>query len=47
MEEIIIPENIVKEEFYKSTEKAHAIACVMGIILNVGWFISDYFVLPQ
>lgn len=47
MEEIIIPENIVKEEFYKSTEKAHVIACVMGIILNIGWFISDYFVLPQ
>jgi sigma-B regulation protein RsbU (phosphoserine phosphatase) len=47
MEEIIIPESIVKEEFYKSTEKAHIIACWIGIVLNIGWFISDYFVLPQ
>lgn len=46
IEETSIPESIVKEEFYKSTEKAHVIACWVGIILNLAWFASDYFVLP-
>ncbi len=35
-------ENQVKEEFYKSTEKAHIIACWVGIALNLVWFIGDY-----
>jgi serine phosphatase RsbU (regulator of sigma subunit) len=46
MEETSIPESLVKEEFYKSTEKAHVIACWIGIILNLAWFVSDYLVLP-
>lgn len=41
-----IPESLVKEEFYKSTEKAHVIACWIGVILNLAWFVSDYYVLP-
>jgi serine phosphatase RsbU (regulator of sigma subunit) len=47
MIETTIPESAVKEEFYRSTEKAHVIACWVGIILNLVWFISDYFVLPD
>lgn len=47
MEETIILESKVKEEFYKSTEKAHVIACWVGIILNLIWFVNDYYVLPQ
>ncbi len=37
----------VNAEFYKSTEKFHFVTCWVGIILNVVWFISDYFVLPD
>lgn len=47
MLEILVSESAVKEEFYKSTEKAHIVACWVGIILNLFWFISDYFVLPE
>jgi serine phosphatase RsbU (regulator of sigma subunit) len=42
-----IDENDVKQAFYKSTEKAHVIACWIGIVLNLAWFASDYFVLPN
>ncbi len=45
-EEAINP-NLVKSEFYKNTEKFHIIACWVGIILNLVWFASDYFVLPD
>lgn len=45
-EEQIDPE-LVKSEFYKNTEKFHVIACWVGIILNLVWFASDYFVLPD
>lgn len=41
-----VPESIVKQEFYKSTEKAHVIACWVGIVLNMAWFVSDFFVIP-
>jgi sigma-B regulation protein RsbU (phosphoserine phosphatase) len=47
MIETAIPESEVKDEFYRSTEKAHIIACWVGIVLNLIWFISDYFVLPN
>jgi len=47
MHRLTIPINEVKQEFYKSTEKAHIIACWVGIVLNIGWFVSDYFVLPS
>ena len=47
MELTTIPEIEVKQAFYKSTEKAHVIACWVGIVLNLAWFASDYFVLPN
>lgn len=47
MQEITLPESIVKQEFYRTTEKFHAIACWIGIVLNIAWFASDYFVLPE
>lgn len=47
MLEIQISESAVKEEFYKSTEKAHIIACWVGILLNLFWFVSDFFLLPE
>jgi phosphoserine phosphatase RsbU/P len=46
VEEAIDPV-LVKSEFYKNTEKFHIIACWVGIILNLVWFVSDYFVLPD
>ena len=39
---IAIPESIVKEEFYKSTEKAHVLVSWIGIALNLVWFLGDY-----
>ncbi len=47
MEETTVPENIVKQEFYRSTEKFHVIACWVGMALNIVWFLSDYFVIPH
>ena len=37
-----ITENQVKEEFYKSTEKAHVLVSWIGIALNLVWFLGDY-----
>ena len=37
-----IPEQLVKEEFYRSTVKSHVIACWIGIALNLVWFLGDY-----
>ncbi len=45
MPNTIIPERIIKHEFYKSTEKFHVIATWVGLIFNVLWLISDYFIL--
>jgi sigma-B regulation protein RsbU (phosphoserine phosphatase) len=42
MEETTVPESIVKQEFYKSTEKSQAMACWIGIVLNLVWFLGDY-----
>ncbi len=47
MTEVNISETEVKKAFYKSTEKAHVITCWVGIVLNLVWFVSDYFVLPD
>lgn len=47
MIETSIPESEIKAEFNRSTEKAHIIACWIGIALNLLWFASDYFVLPD
>ncbi len=45
MEETTIPESVVKQEFYKSTEKFHIIATWVGLALNIIWSVSDYFVI--
>jgi phosphoserine phosphatase RsbU/P len=47
MQEISIPDNVIKDEFNLSTEKFHVIACWVGMSLNLIWFISDFFVLPS
>ncbi len=47
MEETSVPEINVKQEFYRSTEKFHVITTWVGIALNLVWFISDIFVLPE
>ena len=47
MAAINIPDKEVKDAFYKSTERFHIIACWVGIVLNLIWFASDYFVVPD
>ena len=47
MEETSIPESIVKKEFYTNTERFHAIACWIGIALNLVWFLGDYLSNPE
>jgi len=47
MQETSVPISLVKEEFYRSTEKFHVIACWVGLVLNMVWFISDYFVISD
>ena len=47
MAAINIPDIEVKDAFYKSTERFHVIACWVGIVLNIIWFASDYFVVPN
>jgi len=37
-----ITESQVKEEFNKSTEKAHVLVSWIGIALNLVWFLGDY-----
>lgn len=43
----VIPESSVKAAFYESTEKTHVISCWVGLLLNLIWFISDYFIIPE
>lgn len=43
----VIKESEVKFEFDKSTEKFHAIASWIGLILNIVWFTSDYFIIKE
>jgi serine phosphatase RsbU (regulator of sigma subunit) len=40
-----IADSVVKREFYESTVKFHVIATWVGLILNIVWVISDYFIL--
>ncbi|MDZ4665667.1 MAG: SpoIIE family protein phosphatase [Bacteroidota bacterium] len=47
MEDISISPEVVKKEFTRSTERFHVITCWVGLILNLVWFISDIFVLPD
>lgn len=42
-----IPEHVVKQEFTRTTEKAHVIACWIGIVLNLVWFLGDYLSIPE
>lgn len=45
--ESLVPEKEVKQAFYDSTEKTHVIACWVGLLLNLIWFTSDYFIIPD
>jgi len=45
MEETAISDQTVKLEFYRSTVKFQVITFWVGVILNVVWFASDYFIL--
>lgn len=40
-----VQESTIKKAFYESTEKTHVIACWVGLLLNLVWFISDYFII--
>ena len=42
-----ISDETVKQEFYKSTERFHVIACWIGIFLDMVWAASDFFVIPH
>jgi phosphoserine phosphatase RsbU/P len=46
LSDVSIHPDLVKAEFDRSTEKFHVIACWVGIVLNLLWFASDYFILP-
>jgi sigma-B regulation protein RsbU (phosphoserine phosphatase) len=47
MEVSALPESSVKAEFDRSTEKAHVIACWIGVALNLIWFLGDYLSIPE
>lgn len=42
-----ISERIVKHEFTRSTERFHVIATWVGLLFNLFWFISDYYILLE
>ncbi|MFN5181987.1 MAG: PP2C family protein-serine/threonine phosphatase [Bacteroidota bacterium] len=44
---VFVTDEEIASEFQRSTERFHVIACWIGIVLNLVWFISDYFVLPN
>jgi len=46
MQDSLIPASTIKQAFYNSTEKTHVIACWVGLLLNLLWFVSDYFIIP-
>lgn len=47
LREIHINSSEVEQEFDATSLRAHIIACWVGIILNLAWAISDYFVFPE
>lgn len=47
MPETTISDRIVRHEFYKSTVKFQIITCWVGVLLNMVWFISDYFIVTD
>lgn len=46
MQDSLIPASTIKQAFYDSTEKIHVISCWVGLLLNLLWFASDYFIIP-
>ncbi len=42
-----ISDEEVQREFFLGTDRFNYIACWVGIILNIVWFASDYFVIPD
>lgn len=42
-----ITDKVVQQEFDRSTEKFQVITAWVGIFLNLFWFISDYFIIPE
>lgn len=47
MSEILLPETLLKQEFYNKTEKFHIMACWIGVALNLVWFLGDYLSIPE
>lgn len=47
MDNTYVSDIVVKQEFLKSTQRNHVIVCWVGIVLNIIWFISDYFTIPE
>lgn len=45
--EIEISDEIVQKEFDRSTDKFQVITSWVGIALNLFWFISDYYIIPE
>lgn len=45
--EVSISKESVEQEFYRSTERFQVITCWVGVILDLVWFISDYFIIPK
>lgn len=46
-DEITIPHHVVKQHIYESSVRTHYIAFWIGVVFNILWFISDYFILPS
>ena len=42
-----ISQEQIEEELYLSTNRFNYMACWVGIVLNIIWFISDYYVIPD
>ncbi len=45
--EVSISKEVVEQEFYRSTERFQIITCWVGVVLDLVWFISDYFIIPD
>ena len=47
MRDTEISESLVKQEFYKSTERFNVITSWIGLFLNIIWCISDYYIINE
>ena len=45
--EVSVTDDEVEKAFYRSTERFQVITCWVGIVLNIVWFVSDYYVIPD